>query len=393
MAVFQQCPVCRLKQKNALKKCRSCGEDLVKAKRSDRVKYWICNIIQKKLKWQYVGFSLSEAQDADGKIRAEKRENPFFDVKNTRLNFQDLTTWYLGLHSIQKKRYFKTLTYRLAGWNKIWGSKQIVAIRGTDILDHQSKRLDEGWAPSTIDQEIFGVKTMIQLAIDDDRIPADCIKPFRKVSRLVKGNSNARDRIITLDEFCKLLDGVPKYARGVVSLGFFGGMRLGEILGLTWEKVNLQDSVPHIKLEKGDTKEGKGKIVPLACKIQGNPYEILKGIPKALHDDHVILYRGKPIKRIRDGFQRACKDTGQEYGRFKKGGLVFHDLRHCFNTNMRRAGVDQLTIMQIMGHSPGKSLEMTSRYSTFELRDLGDAIRKMEGYLMQLTRGEENGKI
>lgn len=394
MAVFQQCPICRLKQKNSLKKCRFCGEDLVKAKRSDRVKYWICNVIQKKVKWKCIGNSLSDAQDADGKIRAEKRENPFFDVKNTRLNFQDLTLWYLSLHSIQKKRYYKTICYRMKKWNLIWGNNLVINIKGTDILDHQARRIDEGWANSTIDQEIFGVKTMVQLAIDDDRIPTDCIKPFRKVSRLVKGNSNARDRIITLDEFYLLLEDVPEYAKGIVSLGFFGGMRLGEILGLTWDKINLNHEIPHIKLGNEDTKEKRSRIIPLANRIKGNPADILKIIPRALHSDRIFLFQGRPLNRIRDGFKSAVERTGQIYGRFKKDGFIFHDLRHCFATYARRAGIDQLTIMSIMGHSPGQGLQMTARYSTFELRDLGDAISKMEEYLIgRLNHEEDSEKI
>jgi len=178
------------------------------------------------------------------------------------------------------------------------------------------------------------------------------------------------------------MDAVPEYAKGIVSLGFFAGMKLGEILGLTWDKINLQDQVPHIKLEKSDTKEGKEKIIPLACQIKGNPCELLKVTPKGIHNNHVFLYRGKPLSRIRNGFRRACNDVGLDYGRFKKDGFIFHDLRHCFNTYMRRAGVDQLTIMKIMGHSPGKGLEMTSRYSTFELQDLRLAIEKLENYFI-----------
>ena len=40
MAIFAECPVCHKKQSNKKWKCK-CGHDLVKAKRSRRVKYWI----------------------------------------------------------------------------------------------------------------------------------------------------------------------------------------------------------------------------------------------------------------------------------------------------------------------------------------------------------------
>ena len=40
MAILAECPICHRKQAAKNKLC-SCGEDLVKAKRSKRVKYWI----------------------------------------------------------------------------------------------------------------------------------------------------------------------------------------------------------------------------------------------------------------------------------------------------------------------------------------------------------------
>ncbi len=387
MAVFQQCPICRTKQKNSLKKCRSCGEDLVKAKKSNRVKYWICNQIQKKKIWKSIGYSIQDAQDADGKIRAEKRENPFFNARDNNLTFNELSTWYTGLLNIQKKKYYKTILKRLKKWNAVFGEKQIIKIRKSDIDNYQATMLNKGYAEGTIDLEVFAAKMIVQAAIDDDRITGDCIKPFRKIKRLLRGDSNARNKIITPEQLFGIIDKLPQYLHGIVSLGFFGGMRQGEIVNLTWDKVNLQHEVPHIKLEKGDTKEGKGKIIPLVQKVRYNPYDIIKGIPKALHDNHVFLLKGHKIGRtaIERRLKLACEGTGIAYGKRHKDGFIFHDLRHCFNTYMRRAGVDQLTIMRIMGHSPGRGFEMTYRYSTFELRDLGEAIGRMEGYLMEQT--------
>lgn len=386
MAVFQQCPICRTKQKNSLKKCRSCGEDLVKAKKSNRVKYWICNQIQKKKKWKHIGVSIAEAQDADGKIRAQKRENPFFDAKDDSITFQELGEWYCGLLSVQKKKYFPTIIKRLKQWNITFGNKSIIKLRKSDIENYQASMKDAGLASATIDGRVSIAQMIVQAAIDDDRISGDCIKPFRKIKRLLRGNDNARDTIITVGQLFRIIEQLPEYLKGIISLGFFSGMRQGEILNLTWDKVNLQHSIPHIRLEKNDTKEGREKIIPIATKIKYNPLVFMKTTPRKLHDNHV--WRRATIKTICRNLKIACKHIGIPYGRKVKGGFTFHDLRHCFNTNMRRAGVDQLTIMTIMGHSPGRELKMTYRYSTFDLDDLGGAICKMEDYLIGLTKDE-----
>jgi integrase len=65
------------------------------------------------------------------------------------------------------------------------------------------------------------------------------------------------------------------------------------------------------------------------------------------------------------------KTAGIPYGRGTKGGFVFHDTRHCFNTNMRKSGVPESVIMKITGHS---TREMFLRYDTVDATDTRKAI-------------------
>ncbi len=80
-------------------------------------------------------------------------------------------------------------------------------------------------------------------------------------------------------------------------------------------------------------------------------YNILKDIPKAIHDKHVFLFDGKPINDFRTALRTACRVAGIPYGRETKDGFVFHDTRHCLYTNMRKSGVPESVIMKITGHS------------------------------------------
>ncbi len=394
MAIYQQCPICRGKQKNSLKRCRFCSEDLVKAKKSDRVKYWISYYLNRKKIWKCIGPSLIEAQDADSKVRVEKRQNPFFQATDNLVTFAGLTEWYTGLISIQEKKYFSTLAIRLTRWNEVYGNKKIIDLKKSDVENYQSKKKKAGLSGSTIDQEVGAARAMVQAAIDDDRISGDCIKPFRKIQKIMKGNSNARDKIITHAQFIEIFEQLPEHLHGIISLGFFGGMREGEILGLTWDKVNLQHDIPHIKLSGSDTKEGKTKMVPLAGKTAKSPLCILRGIPKALHTNRVFLNGGRMVdkKHLQRYLKKACHAVGIAYGRFEPDGFVFHDLRHCFATYARRAGVDQLTIMAIMGHSPGQGMQMTARYSQVELADMGRAVVRLENYLIHVIQEAKEQK-
>jgi len=166
---------------------------------------------------------------------------------------------------------------------------------------------------------------------------------------------------------------VPPHLKGVIACGYYTGMRRGEILGLTWDKVDLENRF--IKLEAADTKDKEPRLIPICDEL----YEILKGQPPALHHDYVFTYRGNPITtNFKRSFASACEKAGVPHGRKIKGGITFHDLRHTFNTYMRKAGVPESVIMKITGHS---TREMFDRYNTIDADDAKDAIERFSGYL------------
>lgn len=97
----------------------------------------------------------------------------------------------------------------------------------------------------------------------------------------------------------------------------------------------------------------------------------------------MFQFNGKPVKDIRTALKKACKDAGIEYGRFVKGGFIFHDLRHTFNTNMRKAGVSDSVIMEITGHS---TREMFDRYNTIDEEDTRKAVNQLEEFFESVNQ-------
>ena len=66
--------------------------------------------------------------------------------------------------------------------------------------------------------------------------------------------------------------------------------------------------------------------------------------------------------------------------------MRFHDLRHTFNTNMRKAGVQNTVIIKLTGH---KTLSMFQRYDHLDEADAIEAMRKLEGFLDASKEGAE----
>ena len=92
MAVLAECSVCHKKQSIRNKLCK-CGADLVKAKRSNNVTFWISyrmpGGVQRR---ESIGTSIEEARDADGKRRGQKRENRIFEIiPEATMTFKELS--------------------------------------------------------------------------------------------------------------------------------------------------------------------------------------------------------------------------------------------------------------------------------------------------------------
>jgi integrase len=388
MAILAECPQCHKKQSIRNKIC-PCGKDLDKAKRAQKVRYWIDYVVPGtgKAKREPVAgaddpkaYSIEEARAAEGKRKAQKVEAPrvLQRAPEERMTFKELTGWYLGQEKVKTLRYFPTLSINLASFNQEFGDKIVGQIKPSDLENYQAKRKREGYSDAYIDRQIEAARAMTNKAFDNDLVTGETVKIFRRVKKMLKRNANARDRIISLDEFRAIMDKLPRHTKAILATAFYTGMRRGEVLSLTWDKVDMENRI--IRLEAADTKDKEPRVIPILPEL----FEILHEIPRTLHDPHVFLFRGKPVASIKTGLIKACKDAGVNYGRFEKGGFVFHDLRHSFNTYMRKAGVAQSVIMKIIGHSTD---EMFRRYNSIDADDAHQAIDRYGLFLKNLDQG------
>jgi integrase len=259
-------------------------------------------------------------------------------------------------------------------FNDEFGDRLISSVTKSDIRNFQLKLLKAGKAPATVDHIIGKTKTMLNAGVEDGRVGPDALKAFKVKNTLIKG-SDVRTRILSQDEFKKLLEHAPEHIKPIIACGYYTGMRRGEILTLTWDNINLKKR--HIEIDAKKTKDNEKRVVPISNEL----FQILVSLPtriqKSGRDNHVFQYAKKPIKSIAKALKNACEKAGIIYGRFKKDGFVFHDLRHTFNTNMRKDGVQESVIMEITGHS---TREMFDRYNTIDEEDTRNAVKTLEDY-------------
>ena len=143
------------------------------------------------------------------------------------------------------------------------------------------------------------------------------------------------------------------------------GPRKGELLKLGWPDVDMRRK--EFTLRK--TQNGETRVVPMTQDVFDTFGQLHK--ERRLDTPRVFLYNGEPWKNPRTAFAAACCRTGIEC-------LRLHDLRHCAATNLRRAGVDTMTAMKIIGH---KSEQMHRRYNNIvKSEDLHEAAAKLQRY-------------
>lgn len=224
------------------------------------------------------------------------------------------------------------------------------------------------YRPATLNRYIACLKTIVNRAMANnllDRNPIRGVKLFKE--------NNVRDRVLTQGEYQALLGASPMHIKPMVKLGYFVGMRRGEILGLRWDQLDLANRV--IKLTPEDTKTNDAREIPLDDEL----LEELRQVPRLLGCPNVFTFRRKPITQIKTAFDAACLKAGLQ-------DFHFHDLRHCAVTNMRKAGVPEHVIMSITGH---KTTAMLRRYDKVDREDRDLATEKVREFLAAKAQMEK----
>jgi integrase len=293
------------------------------------------------------------------------------------LTFSELADWYLELPGTQRLRTFKKIQEHCRTLKAHFGSMLAREIRPYMIEEYQQKRLSQktlrgaNYRPASVNREFEVLKRIFNLALRDELIEKN---PCWKVSKLAE--ENARERILSYGELEKLTGALPSHAGDIVRMGYFTGMRFGEIVGLTWDRVNLREGC--IALTASDTKTEKPRkvyLVPQALEVLEKANKV-----RRISHNHVFTYKGNPVKSINKALKTALKNTGIT-------DFTFHDLRHTFNTNMRRAGVDDVVTMKLTGH---RTLSMYLRYSTVDADDAKAAVRKFKDFLARESETTAN---
>ena len=177
---------------------------------------------------------------------------------------------------------------------------------------------------------------------------------------------NARKRVLEPDEWGRLYAAAPEWYKPVLLTGYHSGMRLQEVLGLTWDRVFLDRK--RIFIPGSLTKNERDKDVPLTPTLHQllSEFRVQGGVTRM--KGLVFTKNGNRITHSYRTMQKVCRVAKVENFRY-------HDLRHGAVTNLADAGVDIEIIMAVVGHA---SVEMFLRYRTIKAEVLDAAMLKLD---------------
>ncbi len=158
----------------------------------------------------------------------------------------------------------------------------------------------------------------------------------------------------TLDDVWKLIDSAEGQFKNIITILFFTGMRLGELITLKWNDINWNDGTIHIqRASKSNGKIGRPK------NGKTRKIDILSPVTKALHKQFEVtgLKRGF-VFIAQNGTRYSKYDTFRKYHwknlllRTGYDHRVLYQTRHTFASIMLQKGEELAWVSKVMlGHS------------------------------------------
>lgn len=241
---------------------------------------------------------------------------------------------------------------RAGYWTAHFGSAaRLRDIRTASILAWCATRLREGVSKATINHDVDVLRGILRRAV------VRGLMPFNPCDGVARYRADNRRTASLNDDQAAALIAAARASRNrhlapLVIVGLNTGARLGELLSLRWEDVELDGPTPTATFR--GTKNGSARQVPLVprCVRELTPFKRRAG-------------RVFPMKSVRTAFNAARSRAGLA------SVVTFHVLRHTFVTRMAIAGKPLAVIQRIVGHA---SVATTERYLHAHAADVRSAM-------------------
>jgi integrase len=259
---------------------------------------------------------------------------------------------------------------QLTRWKKELGDYLLADVTPDRLAEVRQRLLSEkvrggkSRSPSTVVRYMAALSHVFTVGVKEygwmDSNPMMRVtKPKEPKGRIRFLDDDERERLLEACENEK-----EPFLYPIVIVAISTGMRLGEITGLTWDDVDLNDG----RITLHETKNGERRVVPLTRLA----LEVMKKHAKVRSLETKLVF---PVRR-RDGWKSW--DIRTAWNRTVKAAELedfrFHDLRHTSASYLAMNGATPPEIAAVLGH---RTLQMVQRYSHLSEPHTRDVVASM----------------
>lgn len=307
-----------------------------------------------------------------GKVKVHIVEGRFFEKpKEEPHRFFELMERFSTEHAPRRASCPRLLIH-VAHLKRFFGDVLLSEVTPKRIVAYKNQRYAEKVMPATINRELATLKKAFNLGRREWEWCTD--NPVTRVS--MEQENNARDRWLSCEEEYRLCQVAPGWLRDIVIFAIHTGLRMGEILALTWQAVDLSRRTLMVM----KSKNGERRTIPLNRTVM----DLLLSRSRITPREATSIFwseAGTPLDgpNLRRAFRSALKKAKIE-------DLHFHDLRHTFATRIVQVGVDLYKVQRLLGH---KSPQMTQRYAHHYPESLRDGVEALERVSTNLAQSRD----
>jgi integrase len=247
-----------------------------------------------------------------------------------------------------------------------FGKRRLDEIGPADIEAYKARKLKDGQAAKSVNNHLCVLRKLLNLAVEWGELSH---APRVKQLRVAHGDF----QFLTFEETPRFLRAAAPEWKAFVTIALKTGLRVGELLALRWEDLDLVVGRLVVRRtlwrdQEGTPKGGRTREVPLSDEAIAvlKAHRHLKGPYVFCEADGTRLTHS----RVKDVVPWACSKAGLA----KR--LTTHDLRHTFASHLVMRGVALKAVQELLGHA---TIDMTMRYAHLSPDVKRDAVRLLDG--------------
>lgn len=280
----------------------------------------------------------------------------------TKSNAQ-LINEFIHYISVVEQKSENTVTsyyYNLASffqWNSEQGNQSFLLLETVSLNAYLAQHYEQGISVNTLRHWLVTLRRFFQFLLLKGYISKD------PTLRMALPKAIKPKMLYLTEEQMQLLLAQPDLSKGkglrdraMLELIYSSGLRISELLNLTFNQIDKENRALRVK-----GKGAKTRIVPMSESAFAylNDYLTLYRHQQQVASEYVFANaQGNPMTRM--NFWQRIRTYAQKCFNFDLSGFGPHSLRHTFATHLLNHGADIRSVQTLLGHS---SLQATQVYT------------------------------